>query len=372
MNRVSLRPYLRRLANTGLAVGDLLMPQGRTHSRPFSFHIEINDYCNLRCIHCPRHSPQAEINTGRWTEEMFDSLLPWMRYAGFVGIAGLGEPFLEKSLPRILKKIVNAGPAPSVITNGTLISREVIEQIVGVGPMLINVSIDGATRETFERIRAGGNFDRVIGNMMALREAKERAGTKHPGVQINWAWCKTNLGEYEELARIAEQIGALAIRTQPVYVEGLPQALPEAVTEAEVDLALANLRRVLNPAIQVVNSPINTPLIKQEPVEDGNGAGVSNESYFCPNIWRQILIGTHGNVRVCCMGAFQDIGNIQEQPLNEIWNGPFMVNLRKSLLAGQLPAPCRKCYLLKRHSTREAMAVLKEYREALRWHNLVR
>jgi len=372
MKQLALASYLRRTANTALAARDLLSPSARMMSRPFAFHIEVNNYCNLKCTHCPRHSATADINSARWTEEMFDRIMPWMRWAGFVGLAGLGEPFLEKNLPRILRQIVDAGPAPAVITNGTMIRADVIEQIVGVGPMLINVSIDGATKDTFERIRVGADFDRIIDNMLALREAKERLGTVHPAIQINWAWTRSNLHEVEELARLAEQMGALAVRTQPVYTVDLPLAAREAVTNEEVDEALANLRRVLKPTIQLVNSPLNSTLAIAPLPIGGNGNAPANGRYFCPNIWRTIHLGTRGNVRVCCMGGFEDIGNIMEQPLDEIWNSEPMRRLRQSLLDGKPPQACRRCYLLKHHSRHEALDVLKEYREALHLHNLLR
>jgi radical SAM protein with 4Fe4S-binding SPASM domain len=293
--------------------------------------------------------------------------MPWVRYAGYVGIAGLGEPFLERCLPAVLRKIIAAGAAPSVITNGTLIDDRLIEELVDIGPMLLDVSIDGATKETFEAIRKGVNFEAIVNNILRLQEAKAKAGSQYPVVQINWVWLKSNLHEVNELAALAEKMGAVAIRTQPVFLKGLSNMEHEAVTDAEVEQANREVRAHLNPSIDLVNAPLNT----LQSGCSGNGAQDS-KMFFCPNIWNTMQISPQGNVRVCCMGNFPDLGNIMEQSLEAIWNSPAMMSIRRAQMQGNPPDECRRCYLLQSHSGKAASRVLKQYRDILPLRNLLR
>lgn len=364
--RLSVRPYLSRMANAALAGRDLLSPGVKVLSRPYTYQIEVNNFCNLSCAHCPRRAEHAEINTGRWTMEMLERVMPWMSSAGFVGMAGLGEPFLVQQLPLMLRRIVEAGPAPSVTTNGTLIRGEALEQIVGVGPMLISVSLDGASPETYEPIRLGAKFDQFVENLVALKEAKARAGTRHPTVQLCWTWTHSNLHEAQALAKLAEQAGASMIRTHPIVVDDVPAVAAEAVTDEELAGAIQRLESVLSPAIRHVHVPVRTT--ESAGLASSNGV---RRRYFCPNIWRTMHIGVEGNVRVCCMGAFEDLGNVRDEPLEAIWNAPAMVRLRQALLAGDPPEVCRRCYLLRPYSRQEAGRVLREYKESLYLHSLI-
>ncbi|MCX7013398.1 MAG: radical SAM protein [Candidatus Sumerlaeota bacterium] len=356
--RHGARAYCSRAANLALAAVDALAPRSRLRSRPFQFHIEYNDYCNLHCIHCPRENPDIPRSTGQWTLEMLERIRPWLPSAAFVGIAGLGEPFLSKTLPEFLERIIEAGPAPSIITNGTLLTPQRAERLVGLGPMIINVSIDGATRETFEQVRRGASFDEVVGNLAALREIKERRRSPFPLVQIFWCILKENLGEEERLAELARRAGVASVWIQPAYDYGVPAGRGVGlVSNEEAEQAVARLRAAAAPkGIPIVYTPLNAL-----PWTD-NGRG----RWFCPNLWKTLHFDPHGNMRVCCMGEFQLVGNVMEKPLDELWNAPAMVALRRAALRGAPPPPCRACYLLQRYTRRAAAAQIKPLWDTLR------
>jgi MoaA/NifB/PqqE/SkfB family radical SAM enzyme len=51
-----------------------------------------------------------------------------------------------------------------------------------------------------------------------------------------------------------------------------------------------------------------------------------------------------GAIKVCCRS--HPIGNIQENSLEEIWNGDTMKRIRKQVLSGYRPAECEPCFSL--------------------------
>jgi len=362
MRRSRLYSYVRRAANTLLACADYLFPQARMRSRPLAIHIEYNDYCNARCIQCARENPDIPRNTGQWTLDMLERISPWLPSAGYVGIAGLGEPFISETLLDFLERIVQAGPAPSVITNGTLITPEKAERLAGMGPMLLNVSIDGATRETFEKIRVGADFDKVIENLIGLRAAKERKKTPFPIVEINWCLLQDNVQEMELLPALAERIGSQIINLQPAHDFGLPKAAQiHWVSDSEAEAAAQRLRQAAQPkGIRVVYTPLNS----QWPIDDQAPEGKAR--CFCPNLWRFLHLDPRGNARVCCMGDFELTGNILENSLDDMWRARGMAAVRQALLRGDPPPCCRRCYLLRPYERRQAASHLKQYLETIR------
>ena len=49
-----------------------------------------------------------------------------------------------------------------MVTNGLLMNREWSRNLVRMNVSKISISLDGATKETYEKIRKGGDFDKVI------------------------------------------------------------------------------------------------------------------------------------------------------------------------------------------------------------------
>jgi radical SAM protein with 4Fe4S-binding SPASM domain len=73
----------------------------------------------------------------------------------------------------------------------------------------------------------------------------------------------------------------------------------------------------------------------------------------CHIPWQQMVIDASGTVNPCCYwSAYGNLnpacGNLNEQPLLEIWNGPVFQNLRRNMARGDLAAAgCANCLALR-------------------------
>jgi len=64
--------------------------------------------------------------------------------------------------------------------------------------------------------------------------------------------------------------------------------------------------------------------------------------YFCTEPWSGIFtIRENGDVKVCACYLKLKVGNIHESSMQEIWNAPELVELRRSFQRGELPEPCK-------------------------------
>ena len=76
-----------------------------------------------------------------------------------------------------------------------------------------------------------------------------------------------------------------------------------------------------------------------------NKFGDRKSKTFCILPWIHMHTWPNGNVYPCCIVDFREnIGNLKENTLEELWNSEAMKYIRKSMLDGEKPNYCRKCY----------------------------
>ena len=66
---------------------------------------------------------------------------------------------------------------------------------------------------------------------------------------------------------------------------------------------------------------------------------------FCVLPWIHLNTWPNGNVYPCCLTDWrEDIGNLKDNTMEELWNGGTMKSIRKDMLEGKQHHSCRKCY----------------------------
>jgi len=102
-------------------------------------------------------------------------------------IQGFGEPLLD---PNFCEKISYAKerkiPIVYTVTNGSLLTSEISEQIVKSGLDKMKVSFYGITRREYERIHKGLDFEVVRKNIVQLLEIKKRLLSNKPKLRIQY------------------------------------------------------------------------------------------------------------------------------------------------------------------------------------------
>ena len=139
--------------------------------------------CNFACGYCiqgdhgdynkhaARMSPETAERLAAWTEERLDTLKPSRFNLTFFG----GEPLLNLPVIYFLAERLHASCAArgvamsiSIVTNGLLLTREIVERLNPFGLTGIKITLDG-DREAHNRMRplrgGQGTFDRIIANV---------------------------------------------------------------------------------------------------------------------------------------------------------------------------------------------------------------
>jgi mycofactocin radical SAM maturase len=168
-------------------------------SAPVNLTWEVSLACNLRCTHCLSSSgePAEDELT---TAEALDLVDQVDRARVFQINFGGGEPFMRPDFEEILAACHNKGIMTCISTNGTLLDAERVGRLAESRLVAIQVSMDGACRETCDAIRGDGVFDAAIDAVKLL------AATRIP-TSINTVLTAQNADEIPAMYDMARSLG---------------------------------------------------------------------------------------------------------------------------------------------------------------------
>ena len=146
-------------------------------NHPSKMIIANDCVCNLHCPSC-RNKEYVRNTDGKTVEiEACAQALnesSWLDKADNLILGGGGETFISKYYMGILCGGQSKRDSIVIMTNGTLFTERVWNMIVGKYEHIsIMVSVDAATKETYEKVRCGGDFDRLTKNMLFLSDLKK-------------------------------------------------------------------------------------------------------------------------------------------------------------------------------------------------------
>ncbi len=180
-----------------------------TKNIPVCGTFELTPRCSLNCKMCYiRMTPEqmkplgSELSVDRWiklAQEARDMGLTFLLLTG-------GEPFLRQDIYELLSALNAMGIIVDINSNGTLINEAVIDKLKLTPPSKINITLYGASRETYRALCGDGDaFDRVVRGIDLLREAGFL-------VCLNATLTPENVHELEALTQFAQSRG-LVLRT---------------------------------------------------------------------------------------------------------------------------------------------------------------
>ena len=158
---------------------------------PLYLQVELHQICNLRCEMCPITVPEARA------KYITDDHLSWELYEKIILEAekydcpslnpqGTNEPLLYQNLEDHIKFAKKHGFIDIMMnTNATLLSEERSRKILESGLTRLRFSLDAATKETFEKIRVGADYESVMKNIERFVELRDQGGYKLPVIGVN-------------------------------------------------------------------------------------------------------------------------------------------------------------------------------------------
>lgn len=141
-------------------------------SKPRNLMVVLSNRCNISCIMCLTSKSKWELPKERLEEII--SLFPYLERVMWQGGEVLFLPYFRD----ILKKALNyPNMRQSLITNFQLADEELINLIIR-NNIEMTISIDGVTKNIYEKIRHGGNFEKLEKNLVLFNEIRKKIKNK--------------------------------------------------------------------------------------------------------------------------------------------------------------------------------------------------
>lgn len=194
------------------------------HSKPVGMDIAMDHDCNLRCIMCVGTlNPAYRISGGIYN--LTDELSGSLRRIFFTG----GEPFYSDRVYQFIRHCIKKEDDLEFgfITNGLNIDMELIKEIKVLD---ICFSIDGATKEIYEKIRQRARFEIVMKNLKRVLEY--RRNNNYFTVKVMFVVMASNFREIHKMINLVEDMG-VELRFIPI---GIKKGHPENIFEQEKHL----------------------------------------------------------------------------------------------------------------------------------------
>jgi len=346
--------------NQQLAVEEQVDGKIRLSALPVLVTVDTTSVCNLKCVMCPHGI--MEIEKKHLAPELFSRTLPFIPFACEIQLYGLGEPLTSSSFWNCAKAGVYHPETLVVINSNALLLNErcatrLLDSAIGV----VNFSMDAATETSYHKIR-GGDWGLVIENIERFRKMRDARGKCSPLIYLNMLIMRENFSEINGFVKIAHDIGVdgillrglnrysdeemsrYVVRRKDWVFDYKEQGLWDnrALYEEEILRArkLADqygLRWVDRDTEEVgFFRVMDNHRLKSESAPQSSMQGIKE----CGYPWEWLMINIDGNVRPCCY-AKKFIGNLYEMSSDEIWNGVAMQEVRRKILAGEIPELCR-------------------------------
>jgi len=296
-----------------------------TTGAPYNVTIEPVNMCNLRCEFCSTPpwvmKRQKKCITMAEYEKLVNELKNFNHYLWlYLG----GEPFLNPHFSKMVAFASKNNMHVATSTNATLFKPEWIKEIVSAKMDHMIISLDGATKETYEKMRINGKFEKTIENIKMLTGEKKRQYSVKPFVELQMIVSKINQHEVEEFKVLGKQLGVDKVVFKSI-------AIPTWLYDEKESQAL---KEKYFPKFGKIRYSKEEPTIGEMRVKQFGK---------CPFAKRSIIFAD-GTVSMCCydLDGKYSFGNAIKDGFKKVWESEKYTKSRP-LIANRSFELCKTC-----------------------------
>jgi len=260
---------------------------------PLHIDFELMYYCNIDCIMChmPEKAPEKRLDFNTYKRIIDEGAEKGLCA---VGLNLYTEPFLIKNIFDYFEYARDKGIVDVLVsTNATPFNKKAAERMLDSGVTQLFFSIDAATKSTYDKIRIGSDWDRVIKNINYFLELKEKRGKKLPVTRVNFCRQDENLHEVEQ------------------FIEMWKDKTDRIVIQTMYDKTIFN-----NFDYKIVESRKR-----------------SEDDFKCPQMFQRVVVRWDGSLYPCANFYGKETGfahgHIEKQSIEEYWHSLARNNMAK-------------------------------------------
>lgn len=327
-SRILLR-FLKNARHIGIAKVTKIIKKRlycKINDYPNSFIIESASICNLSCAICWAYKAKNFRKNNFIGYVDYKKILDDIENICSKILLGFcGEPMLNSDIYKMIEYANQKDMIVSIPTNGMLLTKENSIKLLESDPYEVVISLDAANPNTYESIRVGGDFYKVVDGVRYLTEEKRKRQLVTPIVILQMVLTKKNEGETKDFIKLAKDIQVDRVTIKSLFIDH----------HGDSDY------------IKKLTDEFFTPNYVSRYIENDKKGVLLKKTGVCPNN-KSPVIASDGDVHVCCfdiLGEYKQGNALNENFLN-IWNKPGYKKFRKeSMLRRKLPL-CRTCSYL--------------------------
>ncbi len=297
-------------------------------SRPVEISLEPTLRCNASCVMCNRQFIRKEEvkKSGLLTWEIFEKVRPFFPTAERVLLGGFGEALLHPDYIDMVKEIKRYGPSVYFFTNAVSLRPKVAEGLVEAGLDQICVSIGGASAKIHSYIRGADTLGKVIENLQTLNRLKAENGNGHPAISLNVVAMNSVLPEINDILDMASDLGIESLWMPHLVAQH--EGMIEESPWTRVEEAKGYFRKAEEKAA-ALGIELHLPSLDECVVD-------------CLSFFQEIFVTWDGKVLSCALERYI-LGDLNTHTIEEIWNGPGYLKLRKEYFERGIQKVCPNC-----------------------------
>ncbi|MBF0312899.1 MAG: radical SAM protein [Oligoflexia bacterium] len=295
---------------------------------PYNVQIEITNFCNLKCPYCSASLDVVDCKKQSMSflefQKIVDALKRKRLYYPTLSLYFRGEPLLNQEVILMIEYATGKGCDVTISTNGSMLQKaEFRQKILQSGLHLLILSIDGASKETYNKSRVGEDFERIISFSKAIVAEKRALKLRKPFIEWQYVITRETEAEMDAAKRMSQKIGMDNIRFKTFKLNFFGKELAEVLSHAEK------------------YNPIN-PRYSRYTIKD-NQIALKDYLPRCES-GLNCVVYVDGSVTTCC----EDVGekhkgrNVLQDDFWSVWNSKEYKSKRKAACHKQLDI-CRYC-----------------------------
>lgn len=289
---------------------------------PFVVFIEPTNLCNMRCVFCPTSDRKLLQNVGRPAgtmpmklfEKIVRDLTEFGTPAKIIHLYKDGEPLLHRNLIDMLRLLKQAKVTEQIRlkTNGTLLNPGLNECLIGTGIDWIGISVEAVSAAGYRKISGVDlDYEKFLGNIRDLYQRRRQCEIYAKIVDVN-----------------------LSQEDRDKFLHDFAPISDYCAIENLMGLSYSDSKDFMLGTTPDTQDGL--PLVEKQ---------------VCPYPFYALSVNFNGSVSVCCADwAHQTVvGDVRENSLREIWQGPRMYAFRKMHLEHRrsVNRACGNCHYIK-------------------------
>mgnify|MGYP003629944636 CR=1 FL=1 len=287
-------------------------------SKHINFGIETTNICNANCSFCGyRYMDRKKTVMGM---DVYKRAID--EYAASGGGAvnftpTVGDPLVDKQIVKKIQYARNYKNIKSIFfyTNAILLNRYDLEEFLLSGITRLAISTYIGSKEGYEKFYGKDKYETVVKNILDISEKNQELGRPvHMTLHLRTSNNESDWRVTEEYKKLAMLIG-------------------------ETNITFLESYDAWSGLIKKEDLPSGCGLEEPLPIEEKKHSP-------CFELYRRVHVLSDGNVGACICSDLEseiNIGNINDNTLDEIWKGEPIKNYRKNWVKGKLPDVCVSC-----------------------------